>query len=306
MQHTFGIIGGDRRYRELAALLRQAGHTVYSYGLEALPDTEAPAGNAQTAPEAAIPAEASLEQALSADVVWLPLPLCREDGILRCAPRPLPVEEVLDRLRSGQRIFTGQIPPSVQDAARKRGLTLTDLLAFEPVAVANAAATAEAAIHMAMNHTAETLAGMPALVTGFGRIGKLLCRRLAGLGSPVTAAARSGTDRAWIQALGYAVLETGKLSGNLSGFRLLFNTVPAPVLDGRAIRELPPGCLLLDLASRPGIDFAAARARGLTVLRANSLPGRMVPRTAAIILRDAAEELLRTPAEDAGARHTAD
>ena len=40
-------------------------------------------------------------------------------------------------------------------------------------------------------------------------------------------------------------------------------------------------------ASVPGIDLAAAEALGLSCVWARSLPGRMVPRTAAEVIRDA-------------------
>ena len=62
MNKTFGVIGGDRRQTELAALLRADGRTVWTYGVGE--DPELP------------------EQAAAADVVILPLPLCREPGLL--------------------------------------------------------------------------------------------------------------------------------------------------------------------------------------------------------------------------------
>ena len=75
--------------------------------------------------------------------------------------------------------------------------------------MANAAATAEAAIQTAMERLEWTLLGTECLVLGFGRIGKLLSCRLQGLGAHVTAAARKPGDLAWIRAYGYSAEETG-------------------------------------------------------------------------------------------------
>jgi dipicolinate synthase subunit A len=152
--------------------------------------------------------------------------------------------------------------------------------------VANAAATAEAAILVAMEQLKKTLLGMECLVLGFGRIGKLLSHRLAGLGAKVTATARKPEDLAWIRAYDFCAEDTLKLNGKLEKFGLVFNTVPAPVLDAALLAQLKPGCLCIDLASRQGIDLAAAERLGLPNLWATALPGRMVPRTAARAIRD--------------------
>ena len=101
------------------------------------------------------------------------------------------------------------------------------------------------------------------------------------------AAARKKSDRAWIEAMGYAPLDIGALSGGLGDFELIVNTVPAPVLPEPLLRELRPGTLLLELASAPGgFDPAAAEGLGLRVLRAPGLPGKTAPRTAAELLRE--------------------
>ncbi len=153
--------------------------------------------------------------------------------------------------------------------------------------MANAAATAEAAIQVAMERLDRTLLGMECLVLGFGRIGKLLSCRLQGLGAQVTATARKAADLAWIRAFGFRALETGGLDGELSGFGVVFNTVPSLILDSRLLAQLPRDCLCVDLASARGIDLLAAETLGLSGIWARSLPGRLAPRTAAAIIRDA-------------------
>ncbi len=155
--------------------------------------------------------------------------------------------------------------------------------------MANAAATAEGAVQTAMERLDRTLLGLDCLVLGFGRIGKLLSCRLHGLGARVTATARRPEDLAWIRAYGYRALETGKLDGCLGAFGAVFNTVPFPVLGGPLLAQLPPDCLLMDLASVRGIEAAED---GPEVLWARSLPGRLSPRSAAAAVRDAVYYIL--------------
>ena len=144
-----------------------------------------------------------------------------------------------------------------------------------------------------MEHLDQTLLGMDCLVLGFGRIGKLLSYRLHGLGAKVTAAARRPEDRAWIRAFGWRALDPGNLSGALSSFGAVFNTVPAPLLGNELLAQLPAGCVCVDLASQPGIDIRAAQSLGLDAVWARSLPGRMAPGAAAVVLRDAVYYILK-------------
>lgn len=165
--------------------------------------------------------------------------------------------------------------------AQSLGLTITDYFASEELGVRNAVPTAEGAIEAAMKHTSVTLHGTPCLVLGFGRIGKVLAHDLSALGAKVSVSARKRSDLAWIDAFGYAPLHTNRLSGTLGEFRVVFNTVPHQVLDENLLAELPPDCLLIELAGASGFDMDAVEKLRLSYLKAGGLPGRAAPETAA-------------------------
>lgn len=276
MKKTFGVIGGDRRQAELAQLLAQDGAPVLTYGLECWRPIGA----------------TTLAQAATADVVILPLPLCKGEGVLNCEEDPVPTLELFRQLRPGQRILAGKVKPQQYQEASTCGLTLEDYFLREELTVANAAATAEAVIQVAMENLDWTLLGMDCLVLGFGRIGKLLSYRLHGLGAHVTASARKPRDLAWIQAYGWKAVETRRLDGELGTFGLVFNTIPSRVLDEGLLAQLPKECLCIDLASQQGIDAAAAERLGLRHIWARSLPGRLVPCTAAAVIQNAINYIL--------------
>ena len=156
----------------------------------------------------------------------------------------------------------------------------------EEYQIAIARLTAEGAIALLRPETG--LSGAHILLLGYGRIARLLARELQKAGALVTAAARSGEQRAWAEAEGIEALPLDALSGALDRFDVIIGTIPAPVLPEPLLALVRKDALLLELASAPGgIDAAAAHERGLRYIRAPGLPAKYAPERAAVILRDA-------------------
>ena len=281
---NFWVVGGDQRQVWLARLLAEDGHTVHTYALDLPPD----AGGGPVA-------RSSLERIDRADYVVLPLPVAGEGLTLHAplAPAAPPLAQVLDRLTPGQVLCGGRVGPAVQALAGARGLTIHDYFAREELAVANAVPTAEGAIQLAMEELPITLHGARALIIGFGRLGRALAPRLAGLGARVSVAARKYADLAWAESFGWGVEHTGQLAGWLCGYDLVINTVPARVLGEAELAELKRDCLVIDLASKPGgVDFDAAARLGVRAVWALSLPGKVAPVTAGRSVRSAIYNIL--------------
>lgn len=157
---------------------------------------------------------------------------------------------------------------------------------LEEYQIANARLTAEGAIALLRPETG--LSGAHILLLGYGRIARLLARELQKAGALVTAAARSGEQRAWAEAESIEALPLDALSGALDRFDVIIGTIPAPVLTEPLLALVRKDALLLELASAPGgIDAAAAHERGLRYIRAPGLPAKYAPERAAVILRDA-------------------
>ncbi len=261
---TIGFLGGDARMAYLARMLAEDGFEVKTWSL---------AGTEESRPS----------EAMAAERVVLPVPL-QKDG--RLNGTRLPLGELWPRLSCDQRVYAGAVSAAARAQAEALGLRLTDYYTDEALAVKNAVPTAEGALAAAMGRMSVTLHGAPCLVIGFGRIGKLLARDLAALGAEVSVSARRFDDFAWIDALGYRALHTRRLAGKLGAFRAVFNTVPDMVMDDALLGELRRDCVLVELASRAGIDADAARTLGLELVTAGGLPGRFAPETAALALRE--------------------
>ena len=282
-QVKFAVIGGDLRQVKLATLLAADGHVVSAFAID------------QARPEGATLA-ASLKAAVKgADCVLLPLPLTRSCNALNTplSDTVLTTDEVFSALNPNQTICGGRVEEAAHQTAAEHGLTLLDYFTREELVIANAVATAEGAIQVAMESTATILLGSRALVLGFGRIGKVLAHRLRALGVHVTVSARKYADLAWIKAYGYEAIHSDQLDENLNRYEILFNTIPYQVLDAERLGKLDSNTLCIDLASKPGgVDFAAAAALGLKTVWALGLPGEVAPLTAAAIIRDTIYNIL--------------
>ena len=143
----------------------------------------------------------------------------------------------------------------------------------EELAILNAISTAEGTIELAIFNTDKIIHGSKCLILGFGRIGKVLAKKLDGLNVKVTCAARKNEDFAWIEANGYNMTNINNIGQNLSEYDIIINTVPHLILDKEKLEYIRKDCLLIDLASKPGgIDFIEAENKGLKTIWALALP----------------------------------
>ena len=68
---------------------------------------------------------------------------------------------------------------------------------------------------------------------------------------------------------------------------VIFNTIPSMVLDGERILNINQDTLIVDIASVPGgVDLEKAKDLNIKVIWALGLPGKVAPKTAAMILKN--------------------
>lgn len=191
----------------------------------------------------------------------LDVPSFAADGSLRGGGS---LTDALERLPAGITVIGGKLNhPVLTD------YPILDLLLDPEYLARNGAITAECALRVAYPLLSTVLPDTPALVIGWGRIGKSLTKLLSNLGCPVTIAARNPVDRAMAAALGYNTADIQQIPGILPGICLLFNTAPAPILDSGTLDEFRK-CIKIDLASSPGL-------KGPDVIYARGLPGQYAP-----------------------------
>ncbi len=170
------------------------------------------------------------------------------------------------------------IAPRIKDKSslKARGVIPFEYFSRDDFKRQNGILTAEAALAVAESACDRSLCGASVLILGFGCIGKPLARALSSLGSRVTVAARSQADRKTAELCGFG---SDTIPVTRGGFDIVFNTVPAPVLDGEALSKMPDAAVI-ELASEPGGVTGQCRK----LIKAPGLPGKYMPRTAAEII----------------------
>lgn len=165
------------------------------------------------------------------------------------------------------------------------GYRTADLLKDGTYVARNAAITADCAVRVAAERMQTVFENCPMLVIGWGRIGKCLARLLKTMGADVTVAARKESDRQILEALGYHSAEPCQMKHHFGKYRVIFNTVPAPVISA-ADAAGAPNSIKIELASNPGIDAP-------DVIKALGLPGKTVPESSGKLIAETVIRVLK-------------
>lgn len=273
----YTVIGGDLRNVKLAESILADGSQVNIYGFK----------NAGF--ESTIVENEDLQAAIDdSEIVIGPLP-CSNDNETLNAPfhkEKILMNEVFKTMKKNQLFIAGRISDRVVHLAKAYNVYAIDILEREEMAVLNAIPTAEGAIQIAMEELPITLNGSKVMVLGYGRIGKILSKMLTGLGTEVYIEARKYSDIAWIKANGQKPVYINELKQYIGNMDVVINTIPYKILDSTILEYIGKDCLIIDLASKPGgVDIDIAKALGIKVIWALSLPGKVAPVTAANFIK---------------------
>ncbi len=277
--NSFGIVGGDKRQLFCARSMSDDGYRVFLTGFDKCTDMLGMKNS-------------DISTVMSnSDAFILPLPVSK-DGKTVFSPfsdSPVKIGDLVRIIGNEKPVFCG-----INGAADNEiisGLNVCRYSSREEFSVANALPTAEGALEIAMREYEGTVSSSECLVIGYGKIGRVLSLMLRGIGARVTVAARKLRDREFIKALGMIPSSVDSIKGK---FDLIFNTVPAEVLDSHTLAKIASNAIVIDLASLPGgVDDEAAERMSIKVIHALSLPGKAAPKTAGIIIKNAVYNIIR-------------
>lgn len=272
---SFGIIGGDKRQLFLAKAIYDSGYAVMLGGFDRLQST----GNLVLGDIKAVAAKC--------DVLILPVPSVRADGSINTpfSDECTVLDDELIGILIKKPVFIAMKDKFLKAYPQFEKAEIFDYAAKDEFAILNALPTAEGAVEVAMNKFEGTIAGSRCLITGYGRIGKVLAEMLKNLKAEVTVSARKPSDMAFAQAFGYDEINTNKMS-DVRNFDLVFNTVPSMIFNRELLLNTDKNTIIIDLASLPGgVDFEAAHILGIDAVRALALPGKCAPKTAGEIIK---------------------
>lgn len=287
MGTNFAIIGGDLRIIKLAKMLVKDGNKVYTYGLEKAEELK----NIENI----IFCDKLSKVVQDSEIVIGPIPFSSNGKDINSpfSNNTISIRELMHVINA-KILIAGSIAPEIYNLANDEYIEIIDIMKREELAVLNTISTAEGAIEIAIANTNKIIHGSEVLILGFGRIGKVLARKMAGLSAKVTCAARKNEDLAWIKAYGHQATNINTLGENLAQYDMIINTVPHLILNSERLQNVREDCLLIDLASNPGgIDKRTVKDRGLKLVWALALPGKVAPVTTAEFIKDTIYNVLK-------------
>ena len=285
------VLGGDMRQYAVAKDLSERGAEIYAYGL-----------SCGSVDASGVTVCETLEEAVTdAAAVILPLPVTADGISLNCpaikSNERITLDRIIDNIASPCCICGGRIPESVRVKAQTKGIAVYDYFEEERLQIKNAYITAEAALSIAMNSLDMCVKDARLVVTGTGRIARLLSELLVRIGADVTVAARNADSLAYFELIGCKTVQIKDgAEWNrrfMRGYDIIFNTVPAWLFDRGFLERADKRTMIIELASAPGgVDICAARELSSNVLWASSLPGKYAPHSAGVLIAECIWDIL--------------
>lgn len=264
---TLAILGGDGREVEILRQALAAGARVRSYGCPPA------AAEVMGFPQANSPDEA----VKNADVLICPVPALSQEGHVYAPSAPAPFKltrELLKALRPNALLIMGIASPTLRVLCGELGITLREYESDSELMILRSPAIAEGAVKLAIEHTDITIHRSRSLILGFGRVAMTLGHLLYGMRAHVYVAARNPVQLARALEMGLEPIPLDRLPDEIGNMDVIFNTIPARILETPLLERVRPDALILDLAIPPGgVDFEAAQRLGRRTIWARGLGG---------------------------------
>lgn len=274
----YGILGGDFRNVELVKLLAKEKNIVYTYGLEK---------EIQKLESDNIIICDDIGELQDTDIVITSIPLSRDNININMPLNIYGKESKIDealKVMNNKLIFTGSVSSEILRKFKLYNIEILDIMKNEEFAVLNAIPTAEETIRIIIDNTKKVLHNANCLIMGYGRIGKVLAKKLNSLSVKVECLVSDNIEKIWCRVEGYNYIEFENIKNKsdlLKKYDIIINTIPKIILTDE-LKEIRKDTLIIDLASKPyGIDRSIVKQENLNFIEALGLPGKSAPITVA-------------------------
>lgn len=274
----YGILGGDFRNVELVKLLAKEKNIVYTYGLEK---------EIQKLESDNIIICDDIKELQDTDIVITSIPLSKDNININMPLNIYGKESKIDealKVMNNRLIFTGSVSSEILRKFKLYNIEILDIMKNEEFAVLNAIPTAEETIRIIIDNTKKVLHNANCLIMGYGRIGKVLAKKLNALSVKVECLVSDNIEKIWCRVEGYNYIEFENIKNKsdlLKKYDIIINTIPKIILTDE-LKEIRKDTLIIDLASKPyGIDRSIVKQENLNFIEALGLPGKSAPITVA-------------------------
>ncbi len=274
----FAVIGGDLRQLYMAKKLKEDGNEIYICGFEKFENLKNLGFE-----------NSNLETATTkSKYIILPVPTSKNSSYLNApfSNAPINIDRNLISKLKNKIVFAGVIPYLFKNVNKEGDFKLIDYYPKEEFLTKNAMLTSQGTIKVILENFDSTIYESKCLIVGYGRIGKILSNLLKNMGANVTISARNPKDIAWAKINDFETINIAEINNNFY-FDLIINTVPAPIINAKALNFLKSAKLVIDLASLPGgVDKIAAKNLDIKIIHALGIPGKYFPKNSGEIIAD--------------------
>ena len=263
---------------ELVKLLAKEKNIVYTYGLEK---------EIQKLESDNIIICDDIKELQDTDIVITSIPLSKDNININMPLNIYGKESKIDealKVMNNKLIFTGSVSSEILRKFKLYNIEILDIMKNEEFAVLNAIPTAEETIRIIMDNTKKVLHNANCLIMGYGRIGKVLAKKLNSLSVKVECLVSDNMEKIWCRVEGYNYIEFENIKNKsdlLKKYDIIINTIPKIILTDE-LKKIRKDTLIIDLASKPyGIDRSIVKQENLNFIEALGLPGKSAPITVA-------------------------
>ena len=228
----------------------------------------------------------------NAENIILPVPMDKGGNLNMKSEPAYHVKELIGYMKKGQKVFAGCISREFRELMEYRGVQYFDFMEQKEISIYNSIATAEGIIAEAIKEYNQNLHGSKTLVLGYGKCAKTLADKLKGLGAEVCVCARKEADLMEAYTYGMKTEKIENLTDVIGEYSLVFNTIPAKIINKKVLEKVKTASIIFDIASFPyGVDLEEAKKLNVNVKICMSLPAKYSPVSSAEILTKYIREL---------------
>lgn len=281
---NISIIGGDSRLVYAAEYLAKNNNTVEIYGCDHYDFTNNLKNNNL------------LNEAFRNQIILLPLPVSKNGKSLNSplSSNEIALSEIINSLSDKHYVFLGMGQPSFIKQVVAKTPNICDYFSIETFTYKNAGLTAEGILSIIIEKLPISLYKLKVGISGFGRIGEMLTKLLVSAGAEVSVFARNDEQRLKAEYSGAKSYTIQELPNEISKLDCFVNTVPKQIILENTIINSQKDCLFIETASFPyGISFDDCIKYNRRLIKAFSLPGKISPKTAGLIIAETISDYLQ-------------
>lgn len=203
--------------------------------------------------------------------------------ILVFSPSQVIEKSDVEKLKKGSAVFGGNADLEAKQFMSLNGIAYFNILQDERFTVKNTVPTALGCIYKVMESSSVCINEMKTLVLGYGRVAKTLVKYLMGLDTKTFVYTIDEKERAMAEVFSQGTVNS---LSEIGEYDLIINTVPAKLIDKRAMDSISKNAVVCDLASGSYVDIAALKEMGIKAMQTSALPGKIAPESAAGYMED--------------------